>query len=42
MLNLFNDQRFSDLQAKKCCQIINSYAKVLNNKPWIKGKKKYV
>tara|TARA_B100000579_G_C22847574_1_gene865342 strand:+ start:5347 stop:6315 length:969 start_codon:yes stop_codon:yes gene_type:complete len=31
MLNLFNDYRFSDLQAKKCCQIINSYAKVLNS-----------
>ena len=32
MLNLFNDHRFSELQAKKCCQIINRYGKELNRK----------
>jgi len=31
ILNLFNDKRFTTEQAEKCCEIINKYAKAVNN-----------
>lgn len=31
ILNLFNDKRFSTEQAEKCCEIVNKYAKAINN-----------
>ena len=31
ILNLFNDKRFTTEQAEKCCEIVNKYAKAINN-----------